>query len=530
MKLRSLFILSALCVVLMIVPCAAFAQQVQPLEPEWLQQMYAEGWEKVQEGILRRDADGGEFETFSYGAEGLQWVVEGYEQQLGFLEEKYNEAPSEDLAETIDRLQGEIGELYESLDAAPSAEAFDGSALTECTQVAFGGQASAGSTQAPQGVTATATTYFHTDCANYTGDTFAVAYAEATNPATAVHTVMSQDDPLQGTWIDSSATASAPGSTGCYSWAQGSVTMNGNSVFQTPLKESYSCPLSPVATITGPATATADYYINNGCVNVTWTASATQGTPGYTYQWYIGTALQGTGATLTKSYCNASTSATVKVVATDAKGWSDDATFTTTIQYKGPLTASVSGPSSAATSSSTPCVNVTWTASASGAHPGYTYSWYLGTDTTVLGTGSTFTQQYCNTSTSVTAKVVVGDSDGHTAEVTKTTTITHATTGPTPVTASISGPEEVWIYQIGDCRNISWTANATGGTPGYTFTWYFGASKKAAGTGSTLTKTFCGTQTIDVKVIARDTDAGTDDATFATVITACGSAGLPACA
>jgi hypothetical protein len=513
-KLRSLFVVLSLCLFTMILGVrAGSAQQVQPLEPEWLQQMYAEGWEKVEEGVLRRDTGGGEFETFSYGAEGLQWVIDGYVQQLGFLEERYNETPSEDLAGVIEKLQGQIDKLSEALETAPSAEAVDGGTLAECTEVAYGGQASAGPTLSPRGVTATATAYFHTNCANYIGDTFALAVAEVTDPVTALHTINTNEDPSQGAWIDSSATSSASGSASCHSYAQASVYINGNFVFQTPPAEHYGCPLSPVATISGPATATADYYINNGCVNVTWTASASQGNPGYTYQWYIGTALQGTGSTLTKSYCNASTSATVRVVATDTRGWSDDATFTTNIVYKGPLTASVTGPSSVATNSSTPCANVTWTASASGAHPGYTYSWYIGTGTTVLGTGSTFTQQYCNTSTTVTAKVVASDSDGHTANGTQTTTITHS---GDPLTASISGTQLLRLTSPTQCVDLTWTASATGGTSGYTYSWYIGTSTTVQGTGTTLTKRYCGAQAIDVKLVARDSAAQTDDATFRT--------------
>src|SRR5215207_8794676 len=96
-------------------PRAGSAQQVDPLEPEWLRQMYAEGWEKMQEGVLRRDAGEGKFETFSYGAEGLQWVAEGYAQQLSFLEDRYNEAPSEDLAGLIESLQAEIDKLSGNL-------------------------------------------------------------------------------------------------------------------------------------------------------------------------------------------------------------------------------------------------------------------------------------------------------------------------------------------------------------------------------------------------------------------------------
>lgn len=428
MNFRSLSVISFLCLLLMILgPRAGSAQQVEPLEPEWLQQMYAQGWEKAQEGVLQRDAGEGKFETFSYGAEGLQWVVQGYERELAFLEDRYNESPSGNLAGLIEKVQEEIDKLSEDLDAAPSAEAFDGSAMVECTEVAYGGQASASPMESPRGVTARATAYFHTSCASYVGDTFARAFAEVTDPVTYAHTVDSQDDPSQGTWIDSFATAGAQGSAGCYSYALASVTLNGNSVFQTPLAENYACPPPVLVTITGPAAVTTDYY-GTACANVTWTAGASQGNPGYTYQWYVGTALQGTGATLTKSYCNVSTSVTVKVVATDIQGWTNDATFTTNIQYVPPLNASIGNPLFATTSN---CTNVTWTASASGAHPGYTYSWYIGTGTTVQGTGSSFQKQYCNTSTSVTVKVVARDADGHTASATRTTTI--AQTPPEPI-------------------------------------------------------------------------------------------------
>jgi hypothetical protein len=532
-KFKLLSVISFLFLLLTILgPRAGSAQQVQPLEPEWLRQMYAQGWEKVEEGVLRRDAGEGKYETFSYGAEGLQRVIEGYEQQLGYLEERYDEAPSDDLAELMERLQGEIDKLSENLGTAPAAEGFDGSATLECTEVAYGWDTSAGPTQSPQGVTATATAYYHTACPDLTGSTFAYALAEAVDPVTGANIVHTASNPLDnGTWLDSNATESAQGSTGCHSKAQATVTLNDYSVLEAPTAEHYGCPLPLEVTISGPATVSTDYY-GMTCANVTWTASASQGSPGYTYQWYIGTTSQGTGATLTKSYCNTSKSVTVKVEATDAQGSQATQTFATNITYVGPLTASLGGPSSAATNSSTPCVNVTWTASVSGAHPGYTYKWYLGTGTTVLGTGSSYTRQYCNTSTTATAKVVVSDSDGHTATATKTTTITH--TNPLPVTASISGPTEVLIYSAGECTNITWTASATGGTPGYTYTWYLGTSTTAAGTGSSLTKNFCGRQTINVKVVARDTAAQTDDATFTTVISrdyssTCGGINQPAC-
>ena len=85
----------ALCLSMMITSAlASSAQQVQALEPEWLTQMYEQGWQKVQEGVLQRDTGGGQLETFGYGSEGLQWIVQGYEQQVRDLEEKYRNTAS----------------------------------------------------------------------------------------------------------------------------------------------------------------------------------------------------------------------------------------------------------------------------------------------------------------------------------------------------------------------------------------------------------------------------------------------------
>lgn len=94
---------------------AGSTQQVQPLEPEWLQKMYAEGWQKVQEGVLQRDTGGKQYETFGYGAEGLRWILQGYELQLSRLEEKNSQSPNVQLAMVIVQLEGEIAQLNETL-------------------------------------------------------------------------------------------------------------------------------------------------------------------------------------------------------------------------------------------------------------------------------------------------------------------------------------------------------------------------------------------------------------------------------
>src|SRR5215207_1327490 len=141
---------------------AGSAQELQPLEPEWLRQMYEEGWQKVQEGVLQRVAEGGKLETFSYGAEGMQWAAQRYEQQVAYLKSQYDASPSEDLAELIDQFEGQILRLEGTIDSAPSAESFNGGMLQECTSYKV--EALAGSHPETQGVTASASASYHEDC------------------------------------------------------------------------------------------------------------------------------------------------------------------------------------------------------------------------------------------------------------------------------------------------------------------------------------------------------------------------------
>jgi len=305
------------------------SQQVQPLDPEWLQQMYAEGWQNVQPGVLRRDTGGGQYETFTYGAEGFQWVAQNLQQQVSRFEVAHNASPDEDLAELIDQLKGQILDLEGNIDSAPSAETFNGEALESCS-ISYGGDAFAGPQSGTQGVTASSSAYFHNDC-NYVGNTFATAYAHAI--AGTVETIKIQNDPKNGgSWIDSNASASANGSTSCESYAQGSVTVSALSVsYQTPFRQNFNCSLP----LTNSVSGTPNYYTHSysGCALLTWTASASGGTPGYTYDWYIGTAYQGSGSSLTLQYCYTNETVTVRAVARDSAGLTAEASYTSHVEY-----------------------------------------------------------------------------------------------------------------------------------------------------------------------------------------------------
>jgi hypothetical protein len=252
-------------------------------------------------------------------------------------------------------------------------------------------------------------------------------------------------------------------------------------------------------------------------VTVTWTASAAGGHPGYTYKWYLGTSttVQGTGSTFSKQYCTTDQTVTVKAVATDSDGHTaTSANFTTSVQNRNAIVASITGP--ATVSSSTSCTTVSWSANASGSgHSGFSYKWYIGT--VQQATGTTFSKQFCSSggaNQSVTVKVTATASDGHEGTDTHSTTITF---GPPPLTASISGPDEDYVYGT-QCISITWSANVAGGTPAYTYSWTIGTSTTVLSTTSSLTKRQCTGQTLDVKLTVRDSAAKTATATKTTTV------------
>jgi hypothetical protein len=90
-----------------------------------------------------------------------------------------------------------------------------------------------------------------------------------------------------------------------------------------------------------------------------------------------------------------------------------------------PFTASISGPSDVWLDSNHYCETVTWTASAIGGSGVYSYKWYLGTGTIVVGTGSSWSRTYCQTNRQVDLRVVATDtsSPAKTDDATFTTLI-----------------------------------------------------------------------------------------------------------
>jgi hypothetical protein len=512
-QLRSLCLFMLTCLSMAFAQ-AGSAQKVEPLEPAWMKKMNQEGWQKVQEGVLRRESGEGRVETFTYGAEGARWLIAYYHKKLISFEGRYREAPTEELASLIEHLTGTINDLQDDALAAPSAAFFEDSQLEECS-LFYLLMADAKPLTSTQGVTASATAAFQNNC-GITGDTYAYIHAKA--KAGTVLTDLEQIDSDSGTQVKSEVTVPVPvlieGSLECFSEALASVTFPGSPGYIAE-DTNFDCP--DTISITGPSEALTDYY-GPACADVIWTATAASGRTDYDFEWYIGANLEGTGPTLTKRFCNEATSVTVRAVTQDSGDRSYEGSYSTNISYRGPIAVSVSGPSTVNTDYYvSPCATVTWTASASGDHSRYTYNWYLGNGTTSQGTGSTFSKQYCSTSQMVNVKAVATASDGHSDSSVKTTAIVYSP----QMTSSISGPATVTTdYYTSSCATVTWTASAAGGHPGYAYKWYLGTGTTVQGTGSAFSKQYCSTsQSVAVKVVITDFDGHSDTSTKTTTIT-----------
>lgn len=173
----------------------------------------------------------------------------------------------------------------------------------------------------------------------------------------------------------------------------------------------------------------------NGAADGSLTASAGDGTPGYTYAWSSGA---------NAATANGLGAGTYTVTVTDANGCT--AVTTGTVNEPTPVTASISASSDALCNGSS---DGSATATGNGGTPGYTYQWSNGTFTDIN-----------NGLAAGTYTVTVTDANGCTA--TTTATISE----PTPLVLNVTGVDAT-------CGNPDGSASVVvnGGTPGYTYAW-----------------------------------------------------------
>ncbi|TMI37484.1 PKD domain-containing protein [Candidatus Bathyarchaeota archaeon] len=220
---------------------------------------------------------------------------------------------------------------------------------------------------------------------------------------------------------------------------------------------------------------------------VTFTASASGGTSPFTFSWSFGDGSTGTGSSVTHTYSSAG-SFTTALTVKDSSSPQQTATSQMTVAVTSPpppisasFTLSPSSPSAGQP--------VSFTASASGGTPPYSYTWSYGDGSN--GTGLQSTHAYIR--------------DG-TYQVTLTVADSTVSTGTwvAPVVVGTASLQDGFTYsptspQPGD--NINFTPSARGGTPPYSYSWDFGNGASASGASATYSYASAGSYTVTLTVI-----------------------------
>src|SRR5256886_1707711 len=174
---------------------------------------------------------------------------------------------------------------------------------------------------------------------------------------------------------------------------------------------------------------------------------------------------------------------------------SNDASATPMTEFFGtppPPTLSASftyGPSSPQTGQT-----VSFTGSASGGTPPYSYSWSFGDGSTGMGSSAQHTYSSAGTLT-VALTVKDNGSPQRTATSQQSLTVSGA---PPPLTASFAySPSSIQAGQP-----VTFTASAGGGTSPFTFSWSFGDG--SAGTGSPVTHTYSSAGSYTTSLTVKD--------------------------
>ena len=291
---------------------------------------------------------------------------------------------------------------------------------------------------------------------------------------------------------DGSATASATGGTGPYTfaWSNGGTTATVTNLtagtFTVTATDANLCTDTETITITQPATAvTAAIALGNnvscsGGIDGTATASAPGGTAPYNFAWSNGT---------TTASATGLAAGTYTVTATDANGCDD--TETITITEPTPLVAAIALGSNVLCNGNN---DGSATASATGGTAPYTFAWSNGA-TTANATGL------------AAGTYTVTVTDANLCDDTETITITE----PTLLVAAIALGNNV-LCNGGNTGSA--TASATGGTSPYTFAWSNGA------TTANVTGLAAGTYTVTVTDANLCTDTETITITEPTPVVA----------
>ena len=227
-------------------------------------------------------------------------------------------------------------------------------------------------------------------------------------------------------------------------------------------------PILPIAKATATPTS------GNSPLTVTFSGSATSGTPPYTYSWSYGDGSAMSTAQNPVHVYNSSGTYAAKLTVTDSASQVGAASVSITVTSPSPVSASAQG---TPTTGSAP-LTVAFSGSGSGGSPPYTYAWAFGDGS--LGSGASASHTY-TTAGSYTAVLTVSDSAGGSA----TANVAITVTGPAPpLSVNATASPSSGVVPL----TVTLTAVTSQGTAPYTATWKFGDG--TSGTGMSVTHVY----------------------------------------
>lgn len=331
-------LLSSLVLCFLLTAGAAFANPPDMSNIHDEAALLAQGWQRITDGVLQRKLGGNKVETFAFGREGSDWMVERMEDRLGFLQAEYKKYPSDQLRKVIVDLRSDLREMKSSLEVSgissmSSAAMLGAESLTGC-DISFGAHADAYPLSPGPGVGASANSYFYNNCF-YWGIASANVYVRATQSG--ITTSDSASQTQEGENVSASVALTRNGVEDCYSDAWAMARSDGLGILYETSDFNDDCPPPPLTiAITGPTFVAIKGY---GYRTLTWYATVSGGVPPYTIDWYRNNFWVGSGGSFSATYYGNNTTWTqyvnLRATVSDSVGSFASDTHTTTINYYG---------------------------------------------------------------------------------------------------------------------------------------------------------------------------------------------------
>jgi hypothetical protein len=311
-------------------------------KPGTIDRLIKEGWILVSPNVLQRNMGNGKVETIGFGVEGLQFKIDGMKKDLAFFKESLRRNPDHQVRQTVQAYRAEIKRLTQNLALMAEADEVIDKAGIDCT-ISYGAHVDAFPLSGSQGVSASADSYFNNNCTQHgqQGEVWVTTTSEARN-ATGTFTRSIKTDPLAGVSapyigynVRAASSTSVNGITECLSHAYASMTSYDIGVVYEQRAENRLCPgTPPTPFISGPTYASVSGY---NCELLTWYASASGGTPAYSFTWYRDGYEAGTGSSYSEWFCgnnwNWTQYVSMSVTARDSAGLSGSADYSASIYY-----------------------------------------------------------------------------------------------------------------------------------------------------------------------------------------------------